>query len=62
MEANLKTGWVLDEEYAAPAIDAPEVKENIGMADDLVTQYIAKFGKPPHHRCSDETIRKALEE
>lgn len=28
----------------------------------LAEQYEEKFGKPPHHRMKDETIRKALED
>ena len=45
-------------EVAPPEVPAPDV----GLAGDLRTQYIAKFGKPPHHRMREETIRAALAE
>ncbi len=31
-----------------------------GLSDDPVTRYIAKYGKPPHHRMKPETIIEAL--
>ena len=38
-----------------------DVKEEI-LADDITTQYIAKFGVPPHHRMKPETILERLKE
>lgn len=46
-----------------PAINLP-VPDKItssDIIDDPVEAYTAKFGKPPHHRMKEETIRAALE-
>ncbi len=69
---NEKNGWVrvLPKKVEdAPSVDTdvdveiPKfIEEDAGLADDLRTRYIAKFGKPPHHRMLPETIADALKE
>lgn len=39
---------------------AQESEESILDDSDLIAEYTAKFGKPPHHRMKPETIREAL--
>lgn len=34
--------------------------EPSGERNALIEQYVARFGKKPHHKKSDETIRKEL--
>lgn len=41
--------------------DAP-ASDDDALSEDLRTQYIAKFGKEPHHRMLQDTIRRALAE
>lgn len=43
------------------ATDDP-ASEDESLSEDLRTQYIAKFGKEPHHRMIESTIRRALAE
>lgn len=41
--------------------EAPQ-PEDESLSEDLRTQYIVKFGREPHHRMLDKTIRRALAE
>lgn len=51
-----------------PSFQEPVSHETISAADlvdepeDIVAQYTAKFGKPPHHRMTESTIRAKLME
>lgn len=56
-----KAGWVeiTKEEYW------PTTKEEVktdNEREELATRYLDKFGKPPHHRMSNDSIRQKLEE
>ena len=53
-EANEKNGWrtVTEDEFYERA------KPN---RDDLVALYVLKFGKKPHHKSKDSTIKAAIE-
>jgi len=44
----------------APVSASISVSDVLETREDLVAQYTAKFGKPPHHRKSDATIRAEL--
>jgi len=44
----------------SPGINPTDILDE--PAEDLAKQYEAKFGKPPHHRMKEETIREALAE
>lgn len=64
VKENEKAGWKTVTTFnpePAHQVAPPEVKQDaIGLSADLRTQYIAKFGKPPHHRMSDKTIMEKL--
>ena len=65
--ADEENGW---RRVAAVQDEAPiEVQRGIAdipddsiLSDDIRTQYIAKFGIPPHHRMKPETIIERLKE
>lgn len=65
-EADKKMGWkeVTEDEFYGvkkqPEKPAEEVTEPV--SDDLSAQYEAKFGKKPHHKMKEETIRAALDD
>lgn len=48
VEFNQKNGWVLE-------------TKDVAKAKSLSELYFAKFGKKPHHRMKDETIKAALD-
>jgi hypothetical protein len=68
-EADKKNGWVevtKEQFYHRPKKEIPVVKQEevAQKLDDerekLVSEYEAKFGKKPHHRMNETTIREAL--
>lgn len=55
--SNEINGWVTvtkEEFFGKPVVT------NSVLNDDLVYQYTNKFGKKPHHRMSEDTIKKKL--
>lgn len=51
------------EPLPAPIYTEPPMRsDNSILAGDLRTQYIAKFGRPPHHRMLESSIRAAVME
>jgi hypothetical protein len=64
-EADKKNGWkeVTPEQfYPAPKKEGPKPTEVSADKEraDLAATYSEKFGKAPHHRMSNDTIREAL--
>lgn len=58
VEINKKNGWVVAEEKPVLQSHHPDEAPVMSLAD----QYEEKFGKKPHHRLKQETIRNALKE
>ena len=59
---NKKNGWVecdINEEIKKKSPAVTEVEYEVGTPEDA---YETKFGKKPHHRMTQESIIKALEE
>ena len=61
---NEKNGWrtVKREEFYGEAENNTPKGEVTESEDDLVAQYVEKFGVKPHHKMKPETIRAKLDE
>ena len=57
---NESSGWKRADETAPVASTMDTVLDTGSVEKSLKERYAEKFGKPPHHRMTDETIRKAL--
>ena len=59
-QANIANGWksVTENEFYA---DVAETEIVDVSRETLETAYEEKFGKKPHHRMNDETIKAALD-
>jgi hypothetical protein len=57
IENNQKNGW----EAFEPAVDT-HTEQEPELSMSLEDQYVAKFGKKPHHKMKRETIEAALKE
>lgn len=51
-----------DPQVTAPAVSDITADDILDDLDDLKVEYERKFGKPPHHRMTAETISRALKE
>jgi hypothetical protein len=58
-EQKQKEGWVFSEEVKPVAPSKPIVSREANETPEQ--QYEKKFGKLPHHRMTQENIKKALE-
>lgn len=61
--ADEKNGWTRYQAGAllTPEEPAPENKAEFSEDEDLRARYVIKFGAPPHHRKTLDTIRRELE-
>ena len=61
-EADKKMGWkeVTEDQFYESQKQKP--KEEPPKDEGLANQYEAKYGKKPHHKMKDETIKAALDD